>query len=504
MTEQHAAQGRGDRKVVGLLALLIAGYVAATAAGWTRMAPHRGHAGPKQAALATAEMPAAGRPHPTPLWLMLPFALLLGAIAVLPLMDPTAHWWESNLHKFYVAANLALVTLLGIALVHPTAGLARAESTLVHTVVDEYIPFIVLLFSLYTICGGIRIAADLPAHSWTNTKFMLAGGLLASLIGTTGAAMLLIRPLVETNRERRHVAHTIVFFIFVVCNCGGLLLPLGDPPLFLGYLAGVEFLWTLRLWKSWLLINGLLLAVYFAWDHFYCYRREATCDLVRNEAHTHRVWFSGLWPNGLLLLGIVLSVALLDSSQMLPGTDWQPWFYLREAVQLSLVLASLLLGAHHVRLSNAFDYVAITEVAVLFIGVFVSMQPALEILKLRGGQLGLDTPAKYFWATGVLSSLLDNAPTYLVFFETAKAKTAAGWGAGGETMAGVATPLLAAISLGAVMMGAMTYIGNGPNFMVKTIAEKSGIKMPSFFGYTVYSCCVLLPILCLDRWLFGE
>ena len=497
MTEQHASQGRGDPKVVSLLAFLIALYIAATAAGWTRTAAHDGRPAATQMGEAAAE-----RPEPPPWWSVLPFAALLGAIAILPLAGPTAHWWESNLNKFYVAASLALIALACTALGQPSAGFSGAASTLVHTVVGEYVPFIVLLFSLYTISGGIRIAGDLPAHALTNTMLMLVGALLASFIGTTGAAMVLVRPLVETNRERRHVAHTIVFFIFIVCNCGGLLLPLGDPPLFLGYLAGVEFLWPLRLWKSWLLINGLLLAVYFAWDHFYSYPREAARDIARDEARVHRLRFSGLWPNLLLLAGIVLTVALLDPSQTLPGTDWKPWFYLREAVQLGLVLVSLLAGSHHVRRSNAFDYFAITEVAVLFIGIFISMQPALEILKHHGGQLGLDTPAKYFWATGVLSSLLDNAPTYLVFFEAAKANTAAGWGAGGESMAGVATPLLASISLGAVMMGAMTYIGNGPNFMVRSIAQQSGIKMPSFFGYTAYSCCVLLPILCLDVWLF--
>ncbi|HEY1784302.1 MAG TPA: sodium:proton antiporter, partial [Pirellulales bacterium] len=265
MTEHHAAHGRGDRKVVGLLALVIAGYLAATAVGWTRVAPHDDHS--------AATAPVGEQPQAPPLWLALPFALLLGAIAVLPLVEATAHWWESNLHKLYVAAGMALLTLLGMALAQPSGGLAHAGQALVHTVAGEYVPFIVLLFSLYTISGGIRIAGDLPAHAWTNSTFMLAGGLLASFIGTTGAAMLLIRPLLETNCERRQAAHTVVFFIFIVCNCGGLLLPLGDPPLFLGYLAGVEFFWTLRLWKSWLLINGLLLAVYFAWDHFFSYPR---------------------------------------------------------------------------------------------------------------------------------------------------------------------------------------------------------------------------------------
>jgi Na+/H+ antiporter NhaD/arsenite permease-like protein len=391
---------------------------------------------------------------------------------------------------------------LCIALVHPAAGFSRAAETLMHTVADEYIPFIVLLFSLYTISGGIRIAGDLPAHALTNTAFMAAGALMASFIGTTGAAMVLVRPLLETNRQRRQVAHTIVFFIFIVCNCGGLLLPLGDPPLFLGYLNGVDFLWTLSLWKHWLLINLLLLAVYFVWDHFFSYPRERAADLAHDEARVHRLRFSGLWPNLPLLCGIVLSVGLLDPSKALPGTDWHPWLYLREAVQLGLVLVSLLVSPHHVRRSNAFDYLAITEVAVLFIGIFVSMQPALEILKLRGADLGLNSPLKYFWATGGLSSVLDNAPTYLVFFETAKAQTAAGFGGDGPIVAGVATPLLAAISLGAVMMGAMSYIGNGPNFMVKAIAEQAGVKMPSFFGFAAYSSCVLLPILILDVWLF--
>jgi Na+/H+ antiporter NhaD/arsenite permease-like protein len=492
MMEQQAAPAAADRRVVGLLAILLVGYLLATAVGWTRSAdPAPDLPDP----IAAAEQLA------PPFWSVFPFIVLLGAIAILPLLEGTAHWWESNLNKFYVAANLAAVALLCIVLWHPSAGVSHAANMLVNTIVHEYIPFIILLFSLYTISGGIRVAGDLPAHALTNTTFMLIGALLASFIGTTGAAMLLIRPLVETNRQRRHVAHTIVFFIFIVCNCGGLLLPLGDPPLFLGYLSGVDFFWTVGLWKNWLLVNSLLLAVYFVWDHFYAYPREAPGDVAHDEARVRGLRFAGLWPNVLLLGGVVLSVALLDPGKALPGTTWHPWFYLREAVQLALVAASLL-SAHHVRRSNGFDYLAITEVAVLFIGIFISMQPALEILKLRGADFGLDTPAKYFWATGTLSSFLDNAPTYLVFFETARSQTASGWGAGGPTMAGVATPLLSAVSLGAVMMGAMTYIGNGPNFMVKSIAEQAGIKMPGFFAFALYSCCVLLPILLLDVWLF--
>jgi Na+/H+ antiporter NhaD/arsenite permease-like protein len=434
---------------------------------------------------------------PPHLWSVAPFVLLLGAIAVLPLLGHAAHWWESNLNKFYVAVNLALLTLAYIAFAQDDGSVGHAAHTLAHVVLKDYVPFMVLLFSLYTISGGIRIAGDLPAHALTNTTFMLVGGLLASLIGTTGAAMVLIRPLLETNRERKNVAHTAVFFIFIVCNCGGLLLPLGDPPLFLGYLAGVPFLWTLSLWKSWLLINGLLLAVYFVWDHFFAYPRETAADLACDETRRHRMRIAGVWPNGLLLLGVVFCVALLDSAQPFPGTDWRPWPYLREICQLALVAASLTVGPRSVREDNSFDYLAIVEVAALFIGIFICMQPALAILRLEGANLGIDTPAKFFWATGGLSSVLDNAPTYLVFFQAAESLPKPS----GPTTAGVSTPLLAGISLGAVCMGTMTYIGNGPNFMVKTIAEKAGVRMPSFFGYMAYSVGVLFPILLLHAWL---
>lgn len=474
--------------ILVILAILLA-YTVATAAGWTSAA-YTARTHDQEAAVGkTADF-----------WAVIPFAILLGAIAVLPLIEHTAHWWENNLHKFYVAGNLGLITLAYIAFWHPERSIALAARTLEHVMVAEYIPFIVLLFSLYTISGGIRITGDLPAHPSTNTAFMLAGGLLASFIGTTGAAMLLVRPLLETNAERKHVAHTVVFFIFVVCNCGGLLLPIGDPPLFLGYLNGVDFLWTLSLWRSWLLVNTLLLAVYLAVDHFYYYPRETKADIARDERQVTRLKFSGVWPNGLLLLGVILSVGLLDPAKAIPGTEWHPWFYLREMVQLALVGVSLLLGPKVARDDNNFDYLAIVEVAALFIGIFLAMQPALEILKAHSATLGIDTPHKFFWITGTLSAVLDNAPTYLVFFKTAQAMPPDG----AHLVAGVAEPFLKGISLGAVMMGAMTYIGNGPNFMVKAIAEKSGVPMPSFFGYVVYSVVVLLPILVLDTWLFLE
>jgi len=366
----------------------------------------------------------------------------------------------------------------------------------VNAILNEYLPFIVLLFSLFVIVGGIRVEGDIPAHPLTNTAFLGIGALLASLIGTTGASMLLIRPLLETNRERKHVSHTVIMFIFVVCNCGGCLLPLGDPPLFLGYLFGVPFLWTLRLWPAWLTVNGLLLVIYYLWDHFGYYRHETPRDLLRDESEVRPLQFLGLWPNVILLAGVILSVALLDPAKPFPGTAWHPCVYLREAVQFGLVLLSLVLGSSKVRRDNDFNYGPILEVAVLFLGIFLCMQPPLEILHVRGPSLGLTSTAHFFWATGSLSSVLDNAPTYAVFFETARSLN------GNPMVAGVREPLLVAVSLGAVFMGAMTYIGNGPNFMVKSIAEKSGVPMPSFFGYVVYSAILLLPLFLLVTVLF--
>lgn len=457
-------------------------------------------------------------PHHPPYWMVAPFVLLLGTIAVLPLMPATSHWWDSNLHRFYISGALAAVTLAYYLLLHAvpldlhwpvprvilpaSAGpnIAVTGAVLSNALLGEFIPFIVLLFSLYTISGGIRIEGDLPAHPLTNSAFLAAGALLASLIGTTGAAMLLIRPLLETNRQRKHVQHTILFFIFIVCNCGGLLLPLGDPPLFLGYLLGVPFLKTLVLWKEWLFVNGALLAIYCVWDHFWCYPREPVANLVRDETRVHRLRFGGLWPNALLLAGVVACIGLLNPSKAVPGTTWHPWLYFREVVQLALVALSLWLGNPHLRQGNRFNYAAILEVAVLFFGVFVCMQPALEILGVEGPKLGLTEPWHYFWATGGLSSVLDNAPTYVVFFETARALTEK---VGLQpAVAGVAEDLLVAISLGAVFMGANTYIGNGPNFMVKAIAEKSGVAMPSFFGYLLYSSIILIPLFILVTILF--
>jgi Na+/H+ antiporter NhaD/arsenite permease-like protein len=502
----------GGNGVLWAIIALIGVYIATAFAGYPQRATelasagHTEHAEPEEAN-ADALIPAA-----PPIWTIIPFVLLLGAIAVFPLLHQTEHWWESNLHRFYVAAGLGLITLLYYGLLHraavdihwPAHSITGVEDSAVQTgfmkailtnaILSEFIPFIVLLFSLYTIAGGIRIQGDLRADSVTNAAIMGVGGLLASLIGTTGAAMLLIRLLLETNRERKHVAHTVIFFIFIVCNCGGLLLPIGDPPLFLGYLQGVQFLWTLNLWPSWLLVNGLLLIVYLLVDRFYFHVRETIRDIERDIEQTRKLRISGLAVNGPLLLGVVLAVALLDPNKAFPGTNWHAWMYLREIVQLGLVGLSLFLGSKSVRAANDFSYGAIVEVAALFIGIFICMQPALQILSENGPAIASRLNARgYFWASGTLSSFLDNAPTYLVFFKTAQVP-----GVGGPT-AGVPEAILVAISLGSVFMGAMTYIGNGPNFMVKAIAEKSNVKMPSFFGYMAYSCAILLPILVLNQ-----
>ncbi|MCO6047993.1 sodium:proton antiporter [Aeoliella sp. ICT_H6.2] len=460
-----------------------------------------------------------------PFYTVIPFVLLLGAIAVFPLIPHVEHWWEGNLNRFKVAASLGVLTLLYYAFMHshpidghwpfhyvaaPTsdgANWSMVNAILGNALISEFIPFIVLLFSLYTISGGIRIGGDLRANPMTNASFIAAGGLLASFIGTTGAAMVLIRPLLETNKERQHVVHTVVFFIFVVCNCGGCLLPIGDPPLFLGYLEGVSFTWTLHaLWKPWLLCNGLLIAMYLVLDEFAYYRRETVADIYRDITHTTKLRFEGLAMNIPLLLGVVLAVALLDPTKTLPGTDVHPWMFSREIVQLALVAIALHLGNQSIRERNNFNYHAIVEVAALFCGIFICMQPALQILGEYGHQLGTLigaedgklAPIHYYWLTGGLSSVLDNAPTYLVFFKTAETTP----GLFGELVPGTSVdhPVLVAISLGAVFMGAMTYIGNGPNFMVRAIAEKAGVKMPSFFGYVGYSCLYLLPILFIVAW----
>ena len=520
-TPHPSAAATGRDPFLAGIAVVLAGYVVAAVAGWPQhgrdllVAAQAAHDTTHHAddhAAADHHDHATTAPPPVT---VIPFVLLLAAIAILPLTPAASHWWEHNSSKLLVAGALGLVTLAYYAFAHraavdlhfpahsvvpaaatgPSWGVAAA--VLANALLSEYVPFILLLFALYVITGGVRIEGDLEATPAVNTAFLAAGALAASFIGTTGAAMLLVRPLLETNRERKHVAHTLVLFIFIVCNCGGCLLPIGDPPLFLGYLEGVPFLWTLSLWKPWLVTNGLLLVIYWAWDAFWAPPRETARDLARGARLAGRLRVSGLWPNALLMAAVIAAVALLDPSKTLPGTSWHPWIFLREAVLLGLVALSLLLGSRDIRRRNGFTYGAILEVAALFVGIFVCMQPALALLEERGASLGLESARGFFWVTGSLSAVLDNAPTYLVFFKTAQALPAAG-----PVVAGVDEARLAAVSLGAVFLGAMTYIGNGPNFMVKAIAEQSGVRMPSFFGYLAYSFGVLLPVFVLVSFLF--
>lgn len=396
------------------------------------------------------------------LYSMLPFAALLGCVAVLPLVAP--HFWESNRSKGMVAALFAVPTAAYLAGADP-GGLLHAAT--------EYVSFITLLGSLYVITGGVHVSGDLIATPRNNTLLLGAGALLANVVGTTGASMILIRVFLNTNSERRHVAHLPLFFILVVSNCAGLLTPLGDPPLFLGYLRGVPFTWTsVALWPFWLVAMAYLLLVFYRVDRG-AFSREQPSDLALDKARLEPIRVHG--RRQLVLLALVIGAIFLPSPA-------------REAVMLGLGLLSLLALPREPRRLNQFAYGPIVEVAVLFVGIFVTMVPALSLLQERGSSLGLSHPAHFFVVTGVLSSVLDNAPTYLTFLSAAQGMQL------GDEVVGVPHAYLAAISVGAVFMGANTYIGNGPNFMVKAIADAAGYRMPSFFRYAASALLLLAPL----------
>lgn len=445
-----------------------------------------------------------------PLWAALPFLVILLAIALLPVLRRTEHWWHSNRNKLLVAVLVALPTLGYYLLrgegVHGSdPGLPAVLTVLEHAMLEEYFPFVTLLFSLYVISGGILVRGDIRATPATNTLILAIGGLLASFIGTTGASMVLIRPLLRINQERRHVVHTVVFFIFIVSNIGGSLLPIGDPPLFLGYLRGVPFFWTLRLVYVWAFLMACLLVIYFLWDSW-AYRHEATRDLLEDRTHIEPVRVLGA-HNLIWLVAVVAIVATVNPGQPLWLIGWPAPPYLRELLLLVITAAAWASTPTSLRRENQFNFTAIGEVACLFLGIFITMQPPIEILHAVAPHLteyGLTRPWHFFWSTGLLSSLLDNAPTYVVFFEIANRMTQH---PGPHTITlldgNVIDEMhLMAISCGAVFMGANTYIGNGPNFMVRTIADHAGVRMPSFFGYTVYSVAVLFPLFVLVTLIF--
>ncbi len=427
-------------------------------------------------------------------WWGLPFAGMLLSIAVGPLLAP--QFWHHHFGK--VTAFWALAFLLPCAL---RFGAATAGGSLMHALVEEYIPFIILLTTLYVVAGGIHIRGNLHGSPWLNAGLLAIGAVLASLMGTTGAAMLMLRPLLRANDNRQHRAHVVVFFIFIVANAGGVLTPLGDPPLFLGFLRGVDFFWTLRhLWPQALFLNGSLLAIFLLVDGWY-FRREGVLAMDPTP-DTHSFGFDGA-HNFVLLLGVVGLV--LMSGVWQPGVAWQVGgmtvglpALLRDAGLVALAVLSWKLTPSGVHQANQFSWAPMVEVAKLFAGIFLTIVPVIAML--RAGMHGpfaavvaavtrpdgQPDPAMYFWAAGLLSSFLDNAPTYLVFFNTAGGDPAALMQGGAAT--------LAAISAGAVFMGANSYIGNAPNLMVKAVAEQRGVTMPGFFGYMAWSGAVLLPL----------
>ena len=425
----------------------------------------------------------------------LPFAGLLLSIALLPLLTP--HFWHHHFGK--ITAAWALAFLLPFTVVY---GPGMASFSFMHALLEEYIPFILLLTALFTVAGGIHIRGNLHGSPGLNTAILAIGAVLASFMGTTGASMLLIRPLIRANDNRAHKAHVVVFFIFIVSNAGGSLTPLGDPPLFLGFLKGVDFFWTVsHIFPETLSLVGVLLAIFYAIDWWF-YRHREELAPVDPTPDTRRIGFDGavnFW-----LLGGIAGLVLLSGFWKSPvafniaGTDVGLPGLVRDAGLLAITFLSLKITSIKVHRDNQFSWGPMAEVAKLFAGIFLTIIPVIAMLKAgTNGPFGAvvsavtrvdgsPDPAMYFWATGLLSSFLDNAPTYLVFFNTA--------GGDPQVLMTSLASTLAAISAGAVFMGANTYIGNAPNLMVKAIAEDRGVKMPSFFGYMLWSCGVLIPL----------
>ncbi len=424
-----------------------------------------------------------------PLLSALPFVLLLLAIALAPLAVP--RWWHANPNKALVAFIITIPVLLQLF------GLGEAGRQLLAEKAYEYIGFIVVIGALFAVSGGIHIEGSLSGTPMVNTAVLGIGAVLANLVGTTGASVLLIRPLLRANKRRQRVAHTVIFFIFIVANCGGLLTPIGDPPLLLGFLKGVPFEWTLHLWPQWLLINAVLLVVFNFWDQWAINKEEQERrGSLLEEVMEHAPLRIRGGVEMLVLLGVLLTI-ISSGRASAAGRPWQGG--MQELVIVVLALIGYFAGSHEHRTKNLFTFSPFIEVAILFAAIFVTMAPVLEILNAwsQGANAILTKPWHFFWASGTLSSVLDNAPTYLAF-----AASAAGLQhlpphgpfIGALALDPTGARLLAALSTGSVFMGANTYIGNAPNFMVKAIAEEHGVKMPSFFGYMAYSVGILLPL----------
>ncbi len=439
-----------------------------------------------------------------PLWSVIPFVGILLSIAVFPLVAP--HFWHHHFPK--VSAMWAVVFAAPFLWAYGHEALHE----ILHIYIIDYIPFIILLWALFTVAGGIRVRGSLAGTPLVNTLMLAIGTVIASWVGTTGAAMLMIRPVLRANARRAHKVHTVVFFIFLVANIGGSLTPLGDPPLFLGFLHGVPFFWTLGLIREMGVVAGILLVVYFILDLRYWKKEtEAARQVDESEGRfgidgLHNVLFLGG-----ILGGVILSGIWRPGSVSVLGVHQEIQNLLRDVILIVMGLLSMVTTRKTIREANGFSWFPILEVAYLFAGIFMTIIPALAILKAgeHGAMAGLvravTEPWHFFWVTGALSSFLDNAPTYLTFLTTAE----------GMLFPGVPEPgvihriisehelYLTAISTGAVFMGAMTYIGNAPNFMVKSIAEESGVEMPSFFGYLLrWSLLFLIPVFVLVTFLF--
>lgn len=430
--------------------------------------------------------------EPIALWVLIPFVLMLLGIAIGPLVVP--HWWEKDVNKILYSLVLAVPTI---------AYLLNAGYTheVVHQMVFDYVPFIVLVGSLFVITGGIHIRLNLSPTPFANTMMLLVGYLLASIMGTTGAALLLVRPLLRMNEHRVYKAHLMLFLIALVANCGGLLTPLGDPPLFMLFLRGVPFGWFSGLYPAWMLVGGVMLLIYYCVDK-YLYKKEGASHEHPVEGHDGAMVRCKGATNFYFLAGVVLTVAYVNAGYIPAMADENAPIYiklLREFVLLVMAAASWYSTAKNVRVSNFYSWEPLTEVIILFFGVFATMTPALLYLQAHACEIGISSPSGFYYVTGALSSFLDNTPT-AVAFHTLALEFSAGCT---NLVGGVREAYLVAISIGAVFFGAMTYIGNGPNFMVKSIAEQDGVKMPGFFGYIArFSIPVLLPVYIVIQLLF--
>jgi len=426
-----------------------------------------------------------------PSWMLLPFAAMLLCIAILPLLPKVGEWWEDNVHKLLISVLLGLPVVAWM-LMH------KMGENLLHQMVYDYVPFILLLTALFVTTGGICIKGDLKANPVTNTTILAIGWVLASFMGTTGAAMLLIRLLLQTISQRKYKVHTVLFFIAIVANCGGLLSPLGDPPLFLLFLKGADFTWWLQnMFLEWLTTGALLLIIYFVTDTYF-YGREPIDNLKKDDSSQRKLQITGL--NNLIWLAAIVASTMFINEKYIPamGDKDAPFFiqFLYEITFVGIILGSWFTTPRKVRTANHYSWTPILEVACVFFGIFITMTPALMFL----GQMKetimtvLSEPWQYVYSTGLLSSFLDNAPTAMVFNEMAPSGAIAGL---------AEDAYLKAISMGAVFFGSLTYIGNGPNFMVRSIAEQNGFKMPSFFGYMYkFSLVVCLPVYIIVQLIF--